>query len=85
MGPYCKFCDHRCFVVRQIPGRENDPTAPTILATCPDGMALDRERTGYDHRTAINPLADRAPAAGTTAARPDQQNRATPEREGAGQ
>ena len=50
MGPYCDFCDHRCFVERFVPGSH-----VTILATCGKGMAHDRERTGYDHTTAVNP------------------------------
>jgi hypothetical protein len=56
MGPYCKFCDHRCFVQRVIP---DGPDAGThlILATCAAGMAHDRQMTGHDHTSAINPLA----------------------------
>lgn len=50
MGPYCQFCGHRCFVERFVPGSN-----ATILATCPKGMAHDRERSGYDHTTAVNP------------------------------
>lgn len=50
MGPYCKFCDRRCFVERHVPG-----STVTILATCPRGMEHDRAMTGYDHTTAINP------------------------------
>jgi len=41
MGPYCKFCDHRCFVP--------DPSGgPIILATCPAGMQHDLKSAGYD-------------------------------------
>lgn len=50
MGPYCKFCDTRCFVPRSVPG-----STVTILATCAKGMELDRESTGHDHETAHNP------------------------------
>lgn len=50
MGPYCQNCDRRCFVERFVPDSN-----VTILATCPKGMAHDRERTGYDHTTAVNP------------------------------
>lgn len=49
MGPYCQFCDHRCFLPRIV------GTSSVILATCPRGMAQDRERCGHDHRTALNP------------------------------
>jgi hypothetical protein len=50
-GSYCKFCGHRCFVYRLVPN-----SVITHLATCPRGMAFDRERTGYDHTTAFNPF-----------------------------
>lgn len=49
-GAYCKFCGDRCFVLRWIPNSH-----VSHLATCERGMALDRERTGYDHTTAFNP------------------------------
>lgn len=52
MGPYCRYCDQRCFVHRVLAdGR------PMLLATCPDGMAHDRAACGQDHTTAINPHA----------------------------
>lgn len=50
VGAYCKFCDHRCFVERLVPG-----SLVTHLATCSRGMEHDRERLGYDHTTAFNP------------------------------
>lgn len=41
MGPYCRYCDRRCFV--------DDPAGgPVILATCPAGRAHDLEAGGYD-------------------------------------
>ena len=49
-GAYCKFCGDRCFLERWVPGE-----SATHFATCPKGMALDREATGYDHTTAFNP------------------------------
>lgn len=52
MGPYCKFCGRRCFLLRVlIDGRS------MLLATCERGMAHDREKTGQDHLTAHNPAA----------------------------
>lgn len=49
MGPYCKFCDRRCFV--PVPA-----TAPawvlqaygrfSLAATCPRGKEFDREQVG---------------------------------------
>lgn len=54
MGPYCMFCDNRCFVERVLPdgGR-------LLLATCARGMKHDRDKTGHDHTTATNPYARR--------------------------
>lgn len=56
MGPYCRFCDRRCFVVRVIP---DGPEAgwSGCMSTCVRGMVRDRDRLGHDHRTAINPCA----------------------------
>ncbi len=56
MGPYCKFCDKRCFVPRIIPD-DGGPWAGKhlILATCKLGMDHDRKVTGHDHKTSINP------------------------------
>ena len=52
MGPYCQFCDQRCFVERQLPSGLH-----LLMATCQRGMAWDRDHCGYDHTTAINPRA----------------------------
>ena len=55
MGPYCEFCDHRCFVPRVIPGSLKQ----VLMATCPKGMEFDRSASGgYDHTTAFNPATD---------------------------
>jgi hypothetical protein len=50
MGPYCKFCDHRCFV----PFPEKTPQAildaygsSSIVATCARGQAFERDKVGY--------------------------------------
>jgi hypothetical protein len=50
MGPYCKFCGHRCFVLRTLP----DGSWTGCMATCAAGMEHDRKETGYDHSTAVN-------------------------------
>jgi hypothetical protein len=50
-GAYCKYCGLRCFVRRFLP----DGSWFGHLATCAGGMAHDREVTGYDYTTAINP------------------------------
>lgn len=42
MGPYCSYCDHRCFVP--------DPCAESqtaLLATCRAGIEHDRRVLGY--------------------------------------
>jgi len=40
MGPYCNYCDHRCFV--------DDPNrSGYILATCLQGMEHDKRHLGY--------------------------------------
>lgn len=49
-GSYCRFCDHRCFVLRVLKDGRH-----VHLATCLLGMAWDREQTGQDHTTAVNP------------------------------
>ena len=57
-GAYCRFCNQRCFVLRMMPQDARwNPTQSVHLATCPKGMAYDREKTGYDQTTAINPMA----------------------------
>ena len=50
MGPYCKFCDRRCFLLRVLTDGRS-----MLLATCPEGMKHDRESCGQDHTTAFNP------------------------------
>lgn len=56
MGPYCKFCDRRCFVyvtgawpehVRLAYGRN------TIAATCLAGQKFERGRLGYCYADAV--------------------------------
>lgn len=56
MGAYCKFCGHRCFVVRTVPeGPWEGWTG--CMATCPRGMEHDRlQLGGYDHITASSPF-----------------------------
>jgi hypothetical protein len=58
MGAYCRYCDRRCFLPRTLPAdAKGDYAGMTIhLATCTRGMERDREVTGYDHTTAINPV-----------------------------
>ena len=57
-GSYCRFCDNRCFVDRVMPADALwRPGESVHLATCPQGARHDLTMTGYDHTTAINPLA----------------------------
>lgn len=51
MGPYCRYCDKRCFVERRLPFQ----TGTLLMATCSRGMDHDRAETGHDFRTAVNP------------------------------
>lgn len=52
MGPYCRYCDRRCFLERIVDGRT------ILLATCEAGMEHDRQSCGQDHTTATNPYAE---------------------------
>ncbi|AGK87733.1 Lsr2-like DNA bridging protein [Mycobacterium phage Phrux] len=56
MGPYCKFCDHRCFVPRQVIVG-GTVIWDGIMATCAKGAEFDRDRLGVDFRSAHNPHA----------------------------
>ena len=55
-GAYCKFCDQRCFVYREV-WRDGKLVWAGHMATCPKGMALDRSKLGVDYTTAHNPHA----------------------------
>jgi hypothetical protein len=58
-GAYCRFCDHRCFVYRQvIVGGEL--VWAGHMATCYDGRAWDRSKLGVDFEGAHNPHAESA-------------------------
>jgi len=53
-GAYCKFCDTRCFVYRQvIVGGE--VIWAGHMATCQRGRGHDRATLGVDFETAHNP------------------------------
>lgn len=54
MGPYCKFCNRRCFVPRHLGAQGS-----LILATCETGAAHDLKVSGYTYRTATNPVTGR--------------------------
>lgn len=51
MGPYCKFCDNRCFVhfPDNTPEEVLKAYGPNvqIIATCERGQAFEKESRGY--------------------------------------
>ncbi len=47
MGPYCRYCDTRCFVPDPW-GEFRIHGARIILATCMKGKERDRAVAGYD-------------------------------------
>ena len=50
MGPYCKFCDRRCFVhiTEQVPQHIRVAYLPySIMATCPQGQEYEKRKIGY--------------------------------------
>lgn len=40
MGPYCKFCNNRCF----IPTTKDDIITTDLKATCDEGIKFDLEQ-----------------------------------------
>ena len=57
-GAYCRYCDRRCFVYRQVAVGGQTAWAGH-LATCRDGKAHDRSSLGVDvdSPAAANPAA----------------------------
>lgn len=53
MGPYCRYCNRRCFLQRVLLTGKS-----ILLATCPAGMNHDLAATGETHETAVNPILD---------------------------
>ncbi len=50
MGPYCKFCNNRCFVHMPAETPMYILAAygtSTIIATCSAGQAFEKEKTGW--------------------------------------
>lgn len=72
MGPYCKFCGRRCFVVRVIPDGPRKGWSG-CLATCQGGMTHDLKETGHTHLTAVNPVLEPEAAAAIAAERDAQR------------
>lgn len=53
MGPYCKFCNQRCFVhfPEGTPQEVLDSykSGVTIIATCPGGQEFEKKETGWNY------------------------------------
>lgn len=52
MGPYCNFCNQRCFTHLPLGTPMNIVSAykgATIIATCPGGQKYERGRVGYSY------------------------------------
>jgi hypothetical protein len=50
MGPYCNFCNNRCFVYMPEGTPEHIVRAygtSTLVATCLGGQRFEKEKTGY--------------------------------------
>jgi len=52
MGPYCNYCDKRCFV-------DNTRKSGHLLATCYHGQAHDKQVLGYCYREIVGELVKR--------------------------
>lgn len=58
-GSYCNYCDHRCFVYREvIVGGERVWSGH--MATCTRGAEHDRRSLGVTFKEAYNPYADQS-------------------------
>lgn len=53
-GSYCRYCDHRCFVYREVVVGGETVWAGH-MATCRDGAAHDKRELGVDFSQAHNP------------------------------
>lgn len=53
-GAYCRYCDHRCFVYRQVVVG-GEAVWAGHMATCHGGREHDRTALGVDETRARNP------------------------------
>ncbi|OJZ66815.1 hypothetical protein BRW65_26725 [Mycobacterium paraffinicum] len=58
-GAYCRYCDHRCFVYREVIVGGEIAWAGH-MATCSKGAAHDKRSLGVDFSEAHNPYATTA-------------------------
>ena len=64
MGPYCKFCNTRCFVPLTASTPEHIQKAygnNSIAATCKQGQAFEKEKIGYCYQDILDAAADPNP------------------------
>lgn len=64
MGPYCKFCNQRCFVPMPTETPERIVKAygtSTIIATCPEGQKFEKEKIGYCYDYIQKVIKERGP------------------------
>lgn len=54
MGPYCRFCNNRCFVLCPDHANQKIKEAYTdskggikLMATCKEGQAFEKTKTGW--------------------------------------
>lgn len=59
-GAYCKYCNHRCFVYREVIVN-GEKLWCGHMATCPKGMEHDRRSLGVSCREAYNPYETEVP------------------------
>lgn len=55
-GAYCRYCGHRCFVYREVWGKDDMLVWAGHLATCQKGKDHDRSILGVDAASAVNPI-----------------------------
>lgn len=55
-GAYCRYCEHRCFVYREVIVA-GELIWSGHMATCAKGAAHDKRSLGVDFRQAHNPHA----------------------------
>ena len=62
MGPYCRFCNERCFVPfpDDTPGEavKSYRAGINIIATCSRGQAFEKEATGWDYQRIVTAIAE---------------------------
>lgn len=60
-GAYCNYCQHRCFVYREVKDATGKVTWWGHMATCTRGAEHDRQSLGVTFREAYNPYEHHKP------------------------